>query len=106
MTLRSNLTASALVAMTTLGFLRPTEARPVQGVAAGNIAVAACKQKCLDEYKQNVKDCKKTAKVCDFWILWMCAASHTDTDVYETCVAAAKEVLNACLEECGLPPQP
>jgi hypothetical protein len=104
MTLRSILSTLALVAVATFGFLRPTAAQSQAGAAPAPGSVEACKQKCFDKYDKNVNDCKKTAKVCDFWILWICTASHTDMDVFEACKAAAKEVLDACLAECGGPP--
>lgn len=104
MTLRSILATLTLVAAPTLCLLRSSEAQPIQGAAQADLTVEACKQKCVDQYKKNVNACKKAAKTCDFWILWMCAASHLDQEVFETCKAAAGEVLDACLEACEVTP--
>lgn len=98
MTLRSILASLTLAAAPMFGFLRSTEARPMQ--AAGNAAIAACKQECLEQYNQNVKDCKKTAKVCDLWILWTCVAAHTNQEVLDNCLDAAEDTLAACLAAC------
>jgi hypothetical protein len=98
MTLRSILATLTLATVPMLGFLRATEARPMQG--AGNAAIAACKQKCLEQYNKNVENCKKTAKVCDLWILWTCFAAHTNEDVLENCLATAEDTLEACLAAC------
>lgn len=104
MTLRSILMTLALVAVPTFGILRSTEAQSMASSGPAFDAYAACKQECLDQYNENVKDCKKIAKVCNFWILWTCFASHTNQDVLDTCLDAASEALEACLAGCA--PQP
>jgi hypothetical protein len=101
MKLRSILATLALVTVPTLGFLRPTEAQSMQEPGPPFDPYSACIQECLEQYVENVKDCKKAAKVCDFWLLWTCFASHTHSDILDKCLDTADAALSACLAGCA-----
>jgi hypothetical protein len=89
MTLRSILAAAALAAIPTLGILRPTAAMPMQTGNGSSDLYSACLQECFDKWIENKEKCKKSSKVCNFWILWMCVGSHTNQEMLVDCLDAA-----------------
>jgi len=59
-----------------------------------------CLQKCLQEFKKNVRDCKRVCKTCKLEIFGICFSSTVDDDCFGYCKEAAQNVHEACKQGC------
>lgn len=93
---------SALV-LGTLAFLsveRTAIAAPRAAATTGSGPKSACLDACFRNYTKSVARCQKVCFVCTYSVLGFCLEGHVNEECFEYCEDLAKEVREACADEC------
>lgn len=97
---------SRLAVAASLVFLSfaPMSASALNDVDNAGETRAECLQRCMTEYHNNAAACADSCYVCDFYLLFVCVAGHTDQTCYNFCIQAAKNTYLDCVRGCPAAP--